>query len=273
VSSTITGGSGADTILVAAGISKTSIAAGLGNDSLTFAAITASTILGGGGTDTFSVTGVVSGSTITFSSDATTYWSSSSQVTSSVLTAGSGNDTLIFGGAASLSTLLGGAGTDSIVIGPAASDSTTTQVRVIGGADADTIAFTSFASSSTIAGGTGNDTVSFVSSFTGVSSGNTYFFGTNGGQDTINFGTTFSAGNNVASGNALTIAYSADSGSTSTAVTIDSLTYASTSQTKIAIGSTNAIWVVGYSQGAITLASGSPVLITTVSNATITALG
>jgi predicted esterase len=144
---------------------------------------------------------------------------------------------------------------------------------VNGGDGADTIRFLSFASSSQIVGGVGNDTISFVDSFTSASSGNTYFFGTNGGQDTIDFTARFASSTSVVAGNALTLAYSSDTGTVATQVTIDSTTFASTSQTKIQIGSAGAVWVVGYSQGAITTATGSPILITTVSNSTITALG
>ena len=101
--------------------------------------------------------------------------------------------------------------------------------------------------------------------------GNAYFFGTNGGSDTINFSSTVSTGTTI-SGTALTIAYSADLGATSTAITVDSTTYASTSQTKIAIGSDKAVWVVGYSSGSISNGVG-PIALVTVANSTITALG
>jgi hypothetical protein len=143
----------------------------------------------------------------------------------------------------------------------------------------DTLYFTSQASGTSIIGGAGNDFVNFASSeqasgaSVGASFANTFYFGTNGGSDTIafNLASTISA---HASKNALTVAFSDSIGSTAAA----SLGYnTSTSTSTITFGTNNAgaIYITGVSAGAVVLGSSASagVNIVSVSNASITAFG
>jgi len=208
--------------------------------------------------------------------DSANFFSAGVVATSITLVGGSGADTLVFGGGAGAGgfnggltgSIMGGAGNDSLTI----TGSSTGGIINLG-TGSDTVSFAGLVSGSSIIGGAGNDSVNFASILqgsTGLTNGNTYYFGTNGGADTLQF----NGLSGTQAGKALTIAASDGFG-----VTAGTIIYSNeTSTASITFGSganQGSIYVTGISQGAVALNGGSSgmVNVAIVSNATITAFG
>ena len=237
---TIIGGDGADTLSLQ-GADRASIFGGAGVDSILFAqGISTSTIRGGTGSDSLSFTGV-SSSSIFGGTDGASFFTASGDVIRSTLVGGTGADTFTFG-----------------------AGSTSANSLVIGGAGNEVISFNNFATATSIVGGAGADSVIFSSAATNAAGSNTYFFGANGGADTIAFA-------NVSGG--IVIAVSDSYGLATSSFTFTSST------SLVAFGSAgNTIQLSGAFTGTAinninTLAAAGGISFTTVTEASITSLG
>ena len=125
--------------------------------------------MGGAGADTAHFTGLVGDSTINLGGSGTSLISASGNVTSS--------------------TLIGGAGADTIDLTSAGF----TTALVTSGGDNDIIKLDAGLLNASIVGGSGNDSIDILVSAATQTTGsatNTYFFGSGGGKDTINFSST-----------------------------------------------------------------------------------
>ena len=211
---------------------------GAGNDTFNFTALTSASVLGEGGNDSLIITGATSNSsllggdgldTITVNgnflaarAESASFFSFGANVSGSTIS-GEGNDTISFKGVSTGASIVGGSGDDSLVF--------------------------TLATSGSITEGNINNTGSSV----GASS--TYYFGSGGGNDSINFsglGATESG---------LVIAVSADFGSTGTL-----------SSGVLTLGSGNTITFTGGASSAASATSANITYIT-VAQSTIDSLG
>ena len=169
-------------------------------------------------------------------------------------------------GGISGSTLLGGSSNDTFNLEGAGVSST----RIITGAGNDKITFSDgdYTKDASIVGGDGDDSVFFARTVTGTAdfASNTYFFGANGGEDTLSF--TALAG--TGSLNGFTVAVDSSYGATS------GFTWAA-SNSKVSFGSTDAsenFLIVAGVTGSGTGSIGTlGITFTTVSSSVITNLG
>ena len=185
---------------------------------------------------------------------------------SKVDVSGSGASHISAGGGITASTLLGGSGADTINLAGVGFSTS----QVVGGAGNDTFTFESgLGLNASIVGGAGDDSVNIITAaagHTGGSATNTYFFGSGGGKDTINFGSA-QAGAYSTGTIAFTIAVDSTYGATAD--------YSFTGNTgKLSFGNDNNFLTISGVTGS---ASNSPsalgITFTTVATSVITALG
>ena len=176
---------------------------------------------------------------------------------------GSGASLISASGGVSSSTLIGGAGADTINL----TGSGFTTNLVTAGGDNDIIQIDGGTLNASIVGGAGNDSVDIIvaAANTSGSSTNTYFFGSGGGKDTIDFGTQTSA---FSTGTiAFTIAVDSTYGATSG--------YSFTSSNgKLSFGNdSNFLTLTGITGSSANSPSALGITFTTVSTSVITDLG
>ena len=237
-STTILGGSGANTLVFTTGadLVTSSVSGGADGDSLVFSAVvkSASSIAGGGGNDTLVFNSSLSGAFVSLDAGADSV-SFVTQVAGSSTLFGGGaasSQTVNFSAAADLATfdgtfgggsIMGGSGADTLVFAAGAQVASSFTLKTEAGADSLTFtnnvisgqfglgAGADFVGGNITVGtnavsffsGSGNDTFDMTSVTTANSGGGTAYFWNEAGTDSIVLGGQFDSGNTNATGRAV----------------------------------------------------------------------